>query len=228
MIECGPVGRELGLHNMNGNNGRGRFQAVILDYGAVLCHLPFPHEIERMSNVFGVTPSEFPRLYASGRQAYDRGDLSTAEYWTRIADEAGVELTTETIDRLAQWDKEMWSRVNVEMRDWIASLRAAGYRTALLSNMQFDMIAHVRANFPWLGDFDHRIFSAEVRAVKPDPAIYLHCLEKLRVRPEQTVFVDDREENVEAARSLGIAGFRFESVAELRRQLESAGFRHLP
>jgi putative hydrolase of the HAD superfamily len=210
------------------NDGRGRFRAVILDYGAVLCEMPFPHEIERMSKVFGVTPAEFPPLYASGRKTYDRGDLSTSEYWTLMALAAGVELNPEMIGRLAQWDKEMWSRVNVAMRDWVASLRASGYRTALLSNMQFDMIAHIRANFPWLSDFDHQIFSAEVRAVKPDPAIYLHCLEKLGTQPAETVFVDDREENVAAARLLGITAFRFQSVAQLRHELAFAGFCHLP
>jgi len=280
------------------NNGRGPFRAVILDYGAVLCELPFAHEIQRMSEVLGVTVAAFPALYASKRKAYDRGDLTTSEYWNcmalaaktqlkpenREADAlaagvevtpenidseadahaakvalnnentggegdalaakaqlkpentdreayapaAGVELTPETIRRLARWDMEMWSRINVEMREWVATLRAAGYRTALLSNMQFDMIEHVRANFPWLGDFDHQIFSAELRVVKPDPAIYLHCLEKLGAGPAETIFVDDREENVAAARALGIAAFRFESVAQLRGELEAAGFRHLP
>lgn len=223
------------------NNGRGQFRAVILDYGAVLCELPFAHEIERMSKVFGVAAEEFLRLYACDRKAYDRGDLTTSEYWTRIDHAAkagirrengvlaaGIGVQPQIIERLAQWDREMWSRVNVEMKDWVAALRVAGYRTALLSNMQFDMIDHVRASFPWLRDFDHQIFSAELHAVKPDPAIYLHCLEKLGSGPTETVFVDDREENVAAARALRIAGFRFESVAQLRRELEAAGFRHLP
>jgi len=211
-------------------NGRGgkRFQAVILDYGAVLCHLPLPHEIEFMANAFRVTPADFPALYASGRHDYDRGDISTTEYWAAVARQAGVELTPDILNRLCNTDKHMWSRINTEMTSWLATLRPAGYQTALLSNMQHDMIAHVRTNFPWLSDFDHQIFSAEVHAVKPDAEIYHRCLKLLDVEPHAVIFIDDREENVAAARALGIAGFRFQSVPQLRHDLAAACFPHLP
>ena len=213
-----------------GHNGQpnGKYRAVILDYGAVLCHLPLPQEIEFMASAFGVTPSEFPDLYASARHAYDGGDLSTAEYWAALARQAGVTLTPATLDRLCRTDKEMWSRINTEMTRWLATLGPAGYQTALLSNMQHDMIAHLRSNFPWLSDFDHQVFSAEIHAVKPDAAIYQHCLNLLKVDPRAAIFVDDRNENVAAARTLGIAAFQFRSVAELRRDLSAAGFPHLP
>jgi putative hydrolase of the HAD superfamily len=207
---------------------RGEFRAVILDYGAVLCHPPFPHEIARMARALGVTPEQFPALYAHARDAYDRGDLTTKQYWESVARKANVEPAPDVIDALAQWDKEIWSRANREMTDWLASLRAAGYKTALLSNMQPDMIAHVRAKFPWLRDFDHQIFSSEVRLVKPDPALYLRCLERLGTQASETIFIDDREENVAGARAVGMTAFRFRSLPELRRDLESAGFRHLP
>jgi putative hydrolase of the HAD superfamily len=207
---------------------RGGFEAVILDYGAVLSHQPFPHEIARMARALGVTPGQFPRLYAHGRDTYDRGDLTTKQYWEGVAREAGVELAPDVIDALGQWDRDMWSRANKEMTDWLASLRAAGYKTALLSNMQSDMIAHVRAKFPWLKDFDQQIFSSEVRLIKPDPALYRRALEKLGAEASETVFIDDREENVAGARAIGMTAFRFRSLPELRRDLESAGFRHLP
>lgn len=204
------------------------FRAVILDYGAVLCHPPFPHETARMARALGIAPERFPPLYEHGRDAYDRGDLTTAQYWEGVAREAGVELAPDVVDALAQWDKEMWSRANTEMTDWLASLRAAGYKTALLSNMQSDMIAHVRTKFLWLREFDQQIFSSEVRLIKPDPAFFRRALEKLGTQASETIFIDDREENVAAARAVGMTAFRFRSLPELRRDLESAGFRHLP
>jgi putative hydrolase of the HAD superfamily len=206
----------------------GGYRAVIVDYGAVLSHQPFPHEIARISRALGVTPEQFPRLYAHGRDRYDRGDLTTKQYWEGLAREARVELAPDVIDALAQWDKEMWSRANTEMTEWVASLRPAGYKTALLSNMQTDMIAHVRAKFPWLKDFDQQIFSSEVRLIKPDPALYRACLAKLGTQASETIFIDDREENVAGARAVGMTAFRFRSIPELRRDLQSAGFPHLP
>ena len=212
---------------MEQRNGR-EYRAVIVDYGAVLSHQPFPHEIARMARALGITPEQFSRVYAHGRDSYDRGDLTTGQYWEGVALEARVELAPDVIDALAHWDKDMWSRANTEMTAWVAGLRPAGYKTALLSNMQTDMIAHVRAKFPWLNDFDQQIFSSEVRLIKPDPVLYHTCLAKLGAQPQETIFIDDREQNVAGARAVGMTAFRFRSTPELRRDLQSAGFPHLP
>lgn len=213
---------------MEQQTGRDRFQAVILDYGAVLCHPPLPHEIDRMSRKLGITPDKFPGLYGHARDAYDRGDLTTGQYWEGVARRLGVDLPPDAIDALAHLDKDMWSRPNTEMTEWVAALHSAGYKTAVLSNMQQDMVAHVRAKFLWLEDFDCQVFSSEIRLIKPDPAFYRLCLAKLGTNPRETIFIDDREENVEGARAVGMTAIRFQSMPELRRDLASAGFRHLP
>jgi FMN phosphatase YigB (HAD superfamily) len=54
---------------------------------------------------------------------------------------------------------------------------------------------------------------------KPDPAIYRYTLEKLGVRPEETLFIDDRQENVEAATALGMKALLFTTVNQLRADL---------
>jgi FMN phosphatase YigB (HAD superfamily) len=50
----------------------------------------------------------------------------------------------------------------------------------------------------------------------------------LNTAPSETIFVDDREENIQAARDAGIHGMVFESVAQLRKDLEQLGFPILP
>jgi hypothetical protein len=64
-----------------------------------------------------------------------------------------------------------------------------------------------------------QVLSCEVRLVKPDRAIYKHCLNGLNVRPSETLFVDDNEVNVKAARALGITSIRFRSTTQLRDEL---------
>ena len=118
--------------------------------------------------------------------------------------------------------------MNVGMTDWPAKFRPAGYRTALLSSIQWDMIAHVRSRFPWLLGFDHQILSAEVKSIKPDAGIYQLCLERLGVQLADAIFIDDRVANVAGARSTGINAWLFRSVAELHRDLDSLGFQPLP
>ena len=68
-------------------------------------------------------------------------------------------------------------------------------------------------------EFDHHSFSYELDAAKPDAAIYRHAVAGLGVRPEQALFIDDRAENIEGARTAGLEALHFESPAQLKKQL---------
>jgi len=100
-------------------------------------------------------------------------------------------------------------RVLPEMTEAVATLRAAGVRTALLSNsfgLEYD-----RSEWPRL--FDIAVISHEVRLRKPAPAIFELTCDQLGVRPEDAVFVDDLEPNVLAARALGMDGVHHVATA---------------
>jgi FMN phosphatase YigB (HAD superfamily) len=94
--------------------------------------------------------------------------------------------------------------------------------------MQMSMVQHARRTFQWLDRVNFTTFSAEVRLIKPDPAIYEHCLRGLGVTPSDSLFIDDREVNVAAARAMGIHAVQFQSIGQLRRELQQAGFPTLP
>ena len=202
-------------------------KGVVLDYGEVLCHHPPREKVERIAAAVGLDPRTFETRYHHGRGLYDRGDLSPAEYWSTVAADA-VKLDDELVENLRLWDVDMWSDVNHEMAGWMDRLRAAGYKTAVLSNMHPDMARYVRSRFDWVQRLDCPVLSCELRLIKPDRAIYDQCVERLGLRPQETLFVDDREVNVEGAREAGLVALRFESVRRLREDLERMGFPLLP
>ena len=94
--------------------------------------------------------------------------------------------------------------------------------------MHRDMVAKVRNDFDWLRYFDCFVLSHEVRLAKPEAAIFEWCLKGLGTDAHETLFVDDRELNVKAAQALGIQAIQFESVDQLRAQLEKVEFPVLP
>jgi putative hydrolase of the HAD superfamily len=203
-------------------------RAVILDYGEVLCFAPEPETMGRMAAIFRIEPEHFMERYVPTRGPYDQGLLTAEEYWRKFARDAGGEVDAAQIETLRTWDTRMWSRINAEMIEWARELRAAGVRTALLSNMQHDMAVHARRNFAWLSDFEHQILSCELRLIKPDPAIFEHTIQRLDVKPGEALLVDDREANVEAARTIGLQAIRFQSTEQLRGELRGMGFVVLP
>ncbi len=202
-------------------------RGVILDFGEVLCHEPSPGKLARMADALGLDHETFLARYSQERPTYDQGLLTPEDYWSRVAVDK-VRLNPELTSRLRQWDVEMWSDLNPDMVHWLDRLHEAGLKTAVLSNMHRDMAAHVRRNFPWMQRVDCPILSCELLLVKPDPAIYRRCLDCLKLRPQEVIFIDDREPNVAAARALGIVGVRFDSVDRLHTELASIGLQVLP
>jgi len=73
------------------------------------------------------------------------------------------------------------------------------------------------------------VWSYQLGIAKPDPAIYRYALEKLGTQPAETLFVDDKAENVDAAVALGMEGIVFSDVEKLRLDLVESGLsRELP
>jgi putative hydrolase of the HAD superfamily len=203
-------------------------RAVIFDYAEVISITPSSEEMASMAAVLGLPPDQFRDRYAKDRAPYDRGDLTAATYWLKFAEDARVRLDFTQLEELRRLDVEMWSKVNPQMVRWIESLSEAGLKTAVLSNMIPDMAVHARQTFGWLNRLTHQVLSCEVRLVKPDRAIYERCLEGLDVTASETLFLDDSEINVQAARELGITAIRFQSVEQLRVELAASPFAILP
>src|ERR1035437_6908041 len=77
--------------------------------------------------------------------------------------------------------------------------------------------------FDWLAHFDVLVWSYRLGIAKPDPAIYRYMQEKLGTRPEETLFIDDKLENIEASRALGMQAIQFSTVERLRADLIARG-----
>jgi putative hydrolase of the HAD superfamily len=196
----------------------GEIDAVILDYGEVLCHRPSIEEVSQLATVFGLSPELFRERWDRSRPPYDRGYVTPKAYWRQFAAAVNASITNKQIEQLRRLEVAMWSNVNPAMVRWSRQLSDAGIKTALLSNMHADLVEHVRT-FEWVQRFTVKTFSAEIGLVKPDAAIYEHTLRELGTAPERTVFVDDREVNIKAAHSLGIHAIRFCSIGQLHNDL---------
>ncbi|WP_114855804.1 HAD family phosphatase [Brachybacterium sp. YJGR34] len=181
---------------------------VVLDFGGVLSagHDPVPdvHEL------LGGDLEALGRALWSERPAYDAGTVSAAEYWGAVAAAAGIEsLTEEEVVELQEADNRYFLRLDPRSRALLHDLARNQVRLALLSNASEAFGEAVR-RADWFEAFTVALISGEERAVKPDRAIYDVLLDVLAHEtggvsiPSAVVFFDDREDNVEAARQLGI------------------------
>jgi putative hydrolase of the HAD superfamily len=98
-----------------------------------------------------------------------------------------------------------------------------GKFTGILSNMGDSVHENIEREFRWLARLDALVWSYQLRIAKPDPAIFHYVLQKLGTRPEQTLFIDDKRVNVDAAVALGMKGLVFTDVTRLRADLVAEG-----
>jgi putative hydrolase of the HAD superfamily len=192
-----------------------RITTAIFDFGHVLSLSPKASDYQKLAALAGIDGTPFEEIYWGRRVDYDRGAIDGPTYWRRVAEAAGKEFTPAQIDSLIAADIAIWMRANPIMMDWVRALKSCDLKIAVLSNMPIEISRYMRQYAPWFGDFDYVCFSAEVHLAKPDAAIFHACLKVVRSRPEECLFIDDRAENVKAARALGLQALKFESVEEL-------------
>jgi putative hydrolase of the HAD superfamily len=204
-----------------------KIEAVLFDYGMVLSGPPDPTAREEMMRVLGVDDASFREMYWKHRDAYDRGTLSGIAYWQKVADELHKPLSANSLNELLEADNALWTQPNQPMIEWAASLQRAGIKTGILSNIGDAMEAGIRARFPWLDEFAHHTFSHRLGIAKPDLAIYQHAAEGLGVSPNAVLFIDDREENIAAAREAGMTAVQYSTHDRFVEQMQQLGLGNL-
>ncbi len=199
-------------------------RAVVFDFGMVLTGLPDATAHAALERITGLSGETFERSYWADRHAYDEGKLSGLQFWKKFCADAGLGLDPATIEELNRWDARMWTTQDPAMVRWHGQVRERGLKTAVLSNMGDSVHASIMAAFPWLRDFDALVWSYELGYAKPDPRIFRHTLEKLGTQAQETLFLDDKPANVEAARAQGMHGLVYSDLPRLRADLISRGW----
>lgn len=185
-------------------------RGILFDYGGVLTR-PVADSFTAFERANGIDPgSSYALLLAASRTpdggpiaALERGEMSVAmvdELLTCMLAEAGY-----GIPARGSLLEGLFARMTPNGGLWsvAARARAAGVVTGLLSN------SWGTSMYPWKlleNHFDLAVISGQVGLRKPDAAIYRLALERAGVEPSHCAFVDDREDNVDVARTLGMHG----------------------
>ena len=104
------------------------------------------------------------------------------------------------------------------MFDLLTKLKSEGYKLYGLTNW-CSKVYITMAQFPIFKLLDGQIISSEEKVIKPEPEIYNRLFDKFNLKPEECIFADDREENIEGGRRLGMDGIVFTDAKHYEREL---------
>lgn len=204
-------------------------KSVIFDFGGVICLLPPPEQVAELAALAGLSLDEFLKWFWYHRLSYDRGDLDDRMYWKAITNSVGrPEYTPAQVAAFVRKDVEFWLTLDEPILEWNRTLRAAGFKTAILSNMPEVLGIHLRQHTNLFEEFDEVTLSYEARSAKPESKIYRSCLAGLGLRAGDALFLDDKEPNVHAAQATGLHSIVYSNRAKLSGREAAYGLPPVP
>ena len=153
-------------------------------------------------------------------QNYNLGKISSAEFFDSV--NRALELEMDFADFSQIWNCTFALEPIIPER--IIKKLSESYRLLVLSDtneLHFDFI---KENFPILDYFDDFVLSHKVGAEKPSKEIFRRVIERAECLPEECIFIDDVEKNVEGARRFGLNAIQFISVEQLEAELKTKNF----
>ncbi|MFE7302662.1 HAD-IA family hydrolase [Streptomyces sp. NPDC057579] len=179
--------------------------AVILDYNGVIGLQPTTDQWLRLARTAFWNEDDltgFQRAFWSAREPYDAGQLSDLAYWAQVL---GYHPGPRLLRELLAVDTAMWTTTDDRVLAVLECAHLSGLPLFLLSNAPLHLSDVLDAS-TWCRQLMTRaLYSARLQRCKPDPAVYIDALEATGVRdPSRALFVDDRADNCQAARRLGL------------------------
>ncbi|WP_370155281.1 HAD family hydrolase [Streptacidiphilus sp. EB129] len=191
-------------------------KVIFFDLGGVVCRFHRERRLAALGEACGVTPEQVEsELYASGLiSRWDLGLDSSSEIHRTIQKELGFPGNIRAL-------QEIWCRAfdpDPEVLMLVDSVRPL--RTALLTDNDPLLLDALPDLLPQVASrFDALLFSCRLGSTKPEPTVFTQAVDIMSAAPGEAVFIDDRADNVAAARELGIAAIHFRDASALGADL---------
>lgn len=195
---------------------------LIFDFGKVLVDYDF----DQFLSLFITTASkrrDFFRKFCN-QALVDRCDKG---------DETFEQIILEQQALYPQWEEELQAfhdrqvesvTGEVEgMYDLLSALKRKGYHLYGLTNWSKEVYAVMERYSRIFGLLDGQVISSEEHVIKPAPAIYQRLFERFHLKPEECIFTDDKPENIEGGRAMGMNGIVFENARQYKQALDELG-----
>lgn len=192
-------------------------KAIILDWGGVLIDDPVPGYIAYCSQYLKVSEEGLGKAARKFQFDFAKGIISEGVFWKKVCSE--LKVPEQSIPSLLSKAFSVVYSEKREVLSIVSSLKDNGYKIALLSNTETPMLDYFHEKK--YGFFDVTVFSCVEGITKPDKRIYEITLGRLGVKPQESVFIDDKEENVRAAKDIGINTILFQNSEQFKKELFS-------
>jgi epoxide hydrolase-like predicted phosphatase len=147
------------------------------------------------------------------------GRISEEEYLTSVIKDAGWSTNP---DELKRGIRENFKEID-GTREILDDLKASGFKLGILSIHGKEWVEYILKKFDLGSVFDAMSYSYQVGISKPDPQSYQIIMQELGSKPEECLFIDDTQQNISAAKRLGMHAILFVNAQQLREDMSRLG-----
>jgi len=186
---------------------------IIIDFGGVLGTDADTIFIVALSR-HGISKKTAERIWDKHWHRMGIGKECVSSIWKTVK-----KMTSSDIKKVIA-DYNNMVNVNRDMIKLCKKMKRKGYKMGVLANETFDWMDIKREKGKLEEVFDVVFSSADLQSLKPDKKAYLKIMKELDAKPEETLFIDDKKRNIEAAKALGMKGLVFSSIVQLEKDLK--------
>ena len=192
-----------------------KYEAIFFDWGGVIGKDPDDNFLGNLLLSIGATEQQKEEILDTYKISFMRGKISEKEYWDALRKKYGLSIHDSISDEFKKWKG---LEANQEILDLIGHARKEKIKVAVFSNVIEPTYEAIK-NAGYYDLFDDVIASCKVGYAKPDKEIYDIALERLDVPANKSVFIDDKQRNLDPAEKMGFTTMLVENQSQLIEDL---------
>lgn len=205
-----------------GSNNQNQFKAVVFDFGGVIVMNEGGDVLGFVAQILDVSLEELKKVYFEHNHLSNVRNIKWVDMLMEVVRVFDGSLETEDKIRETVRVLEAKQKTNTELLGFLPVLRKLGFKTAIFSNNTSELRERL-AEMGITALFDEIVVSAEIGFQKPHKEAFDVLFEKLGLKPEEVIFVDDSPKSLEKASDIGYFPVRFKSNDQLKSDLKSLG-----
>ncbi len=202
---------------------KNNIKVIIFDLGGVIVSSRVEKIPNIISDYLGIEYSQFDDLMGKYKSDLTKGKISLIDVYSKVIKQFGLNNldAKDVVDKHLEIFQKTIEDLDEEVLSLVKKLRES-YSVVCLVNAEPDVVPLVRKRGVY-DYFEHAYISTELRMEKPNKEIYSAVLNDLNRRAEEAIFVDDKEDNVNSARGMGINSILYKNFRQLKKDLKILG-----
>lgn len=176
-------------------------KTIFFDWGGVIADDPGDDFLRLLLKKIGASNEQVEEIYEATMKQFMKGFITEQEYWDILRKEYGFTIHESISDDFKQWSG---LRRNQDIVNFIEEIKTMDIRVALLTNV-IEPTYNVLSSAGYYDQFEKVIASCKVGYAKPDKEIYNLSLKEMDATTETSLFIDDKQRNIEPAEAMGFA-----------------------